>query len=116
MFLYGFQLFLMWIERGLDPWGALLSLQRKLVCRISSGSLVCGELWMSRNGLSVKEAFAPGMEAARDGVFSELMKKKPVALSKLRTKKKFLGEPLDLTQQMKGEDTSISLLEEDRDD
>ncbi|KAJ0252085.1 Transcription initiation factor TFIID subunit 8 [Hirschfeldia incana] len=142
----------MWIERGLDPRGdkieqarqrrkaerALLSLQRKLVCRISSGSgdRVWGDMdggvkeviredesevpeEESRDGgVSVVEAFAPALEAAREGVFSEDRneKKKPGALSKLRTEKKFLGEPLDLTLQMKGEDRPMSLREEDRDD
>ncbi|KAF8112298.1 hypothetical protein N665_0065s0075 [Sinapis alba] len=144
----------MWIERGLDPRGdkieqarqrrkaerALLSLQRKLVCRISSGGdPVWGDMdgvkeemsvvpeeekveSLNRDGVSVVEAFAPALEAARDEVFSEdhvewkRKKKKPVALSKLRTEKKFLGEPLDLTLQMKGEDRPMSLREEDRDD
>ena len=151
----------MWIERGLDPRGdkieqarqrrkaerALLSLQRKLVCRISSGGgdRVWGDMDVGtvkevireaesevpedekRDGVSVVEAFAPALEAARDVVFSEddaewkqkkkkKKKKKPVALSKLRTEKKFLGEPLDLTLQMKGEDRPMSLREEDRDD
>ncbi|KAF3599171.1 hypothetical protein F2Q69_00032890 [Brassica cretica] len=147
----------MWIERGLDPRGdkieqarqrrkaerALLSLQRKLVCRISSGDgdRVWGDMDVGtvkevireaesevpedekRDGVSVVEAFAPALEAARDVVFSEdhaewkqKKKKKPVALSKLRTEKKFLGEPLDLTLQMKGEDRPMSLREEDRDD
>lgn len=147
----------MWIERGLDPRGdkieqarqrrkaerALLSLQRKLVCRISSGDgdRVWGDMDVGtvkevireaesevpedekRDGVSVVEAFAPALEAARDVVFSEddaewkqKKKKKPVGLSKLRTEKKFLGEPLDLTLQMKGEDRSMSLREEDRDD
>ncbi|KAG2242366.1 hypothetical protein Bca52824_095787 [Brassica carinata] len=128
---------------------ALLSLQRKLVCRISSGGgdRVWGDMDVGtvkevireaesevpedekRDGVSVVEAFAPALEAARDVVFSEddaewkqkkkkkkKKKKKPVALSKLRTEKKFLGEPLDLTLQMKGEDRSMSLREEDRDD
>ncbi|CAH8380240.1 unnamed protein product [Eruca vesicaria subsp. sativa] len=143
----------MWVERGLDPRGdkieqarqrrkaerALLSLQRKLVCRISSGGDrvwgdmdggVKGEIREDESevteeerngdGLSVVEAFAPVLEAARDGGFSEVdaewKEKKPVALSKLRTVKKFLGEPLDLTLQMKGEDRAMSLREEDRDD
>uniref|UniRef100_A0A1J3JZN8 Transcription initiation factor TFIID subunit 8 n=1 Tax=Noccaea caerulescens TaxID=107243 RepID=A0A1J3JZN8_NOCCA len=101
----------MWIERASDPRGdkieqarqrrkaerALLSLQRKLVCKISSGKgiPVWGEmdtvkeemgeaerevrsvsspekvesLNTKRDGLSVMEAFAPAMEAARDGFF-----------------------------------------------
>lgn len=144
----------MWIERGLDPRGdkieqarqrrkaerALLSLQRKLVCRISSGGdRVWGDMLdgttvkddireaeseeeedkvdsLKRDGLSVVEAFAPALEAAREWKQQQQQKKKPGALSKLRTEKKFLGEPLDLTLQMKGEDRPLSLREEDRDD
>ncbi|ESQ53691.1 hypothetical protein EUTSA_v10025569mg [Eutrema salsugineum] len=149
----------MWIERAPDLRGdkieqarqrrkaerALLSLQRKLVCKISSGNPVWGDLdgvmreaeselcsvspsmsgekveSLTRDGLSVIEAFAPAMETARDGLSSEAhtdgKKKKPVLLSKLRTEKKFLGEPLDLSLQMKGEDRALSFVrEEDRDD
>ncbi|XP_010432427.1 PREDICTED: transcription initiation factor TFIID subunit 8-like [Camelina sativa] len=149
----------MWIERASDPRGdkieqarqrrkaerALLSLQRKLVCKISSGTRVWGDMdgvnedegelrsvppsisgekveSLNRDGLSVVEAFAPAMEAARDGFCSEVdtewnKKKKPDALSKLRTEKKFLGEPLDLSLKMKGEDRPLSFVrEEDRDD
>lgn len=153
----------MWIERASDPRGdkieqarqrrkaerALLSLQRKLVCKISSGNNpVWGDMdtvkeesreaenemhsvspstsgekveTLNRDGLSVIEAFGPAMEAARDGFCSEAhtewKRKKPVVLSKLRTEKKFLGEPLDLSLQMKGEDRPISFVrEEDRDD
>ncbi|KAG2242368.1 hypothetical protein Bca4012_022068 [Brassica carinata] len=143
----------MWIERGLDPRGdkieqarqrrkaerALLSLQRKLVCRISSGGggdRVWGDMDGGTvkeeireeaeseeekvDGVSVVEAFAPALEAARDedqmAWKQQKKKKKPVGLSKLRGEKKFLGEPLDLTLQMKGEDRPLSLREEDRDD
>lgn len=151
----------MWVERASDPRGdkieqarqrrkaerALLSLQRKLVCKISSGNPVWGDMdavkeemreaesevrcavsspsisgeSLNRDGLSVVEAFAPAMEAARDGFFDEVntewKKKKPDVLSKLRTEKKFLGEPLDLSLQMKGEDRPLSFVrEEDRDD
>ncbi|EOA16929.1 hypothetical protein CARUB_v10005153mg [Capsella rubella] len=152
----------MWIERASDPRGdkieqarqrrkaerALLSLQRKLVCKISSGNRVWGDMdgvkeeirgdeaelpsvspslsgekveSLNRDALSVVEAFAPAMEAARDGfcneVHTEWKKKKPVALSKLRSEKKFLGEPLDLSLQMKGENRPISFVrDEDRDD
>nr|AAM61252.1 unknown [Arabidopsis thaliana] len=149
----------MWIERVSDPRGdkieqarqrrkaerALLSLQRKLVCKISSRNPVWGDMdgvkeemrddeselrsvssgekveSLNRDGLSVIEAFAPAMEAARDGFSSEAhtewKKNKPVALSKLRTEKKFLGQPLDLSLQKKGEDRPISFVrEEDRDD
>lgn len=153
----------MWIERASDPRGdkieqarqrrkaerALLSLQRKLVCKISSGNHVWGDMdtvkeeireaedeelrsvspsisgekveSLNRDGLSVIEAFGPAMEAARDGFCSEAeaewKKKKPVVLSKLRTEKKFLGQPLELSLLMKGEDRPISFVrEEDRDD
>lgn len=152
----------MWIERASDPRGdkieqarqrrkaerALLSLQRKLVCKISSGNRVWGDMdavkeelrgdegelrsvspsisgekveSLNRDGLSVVEAFAPAMEAARDGFCSEVhtewKTKKPVVLSKLRTEKKFLGEPLDLSLQVKGEDRPLSFVrDEDRDD
>lgn len=99
----------MWIERVSDPRGdkieqarqrrkaerALLSLQRKLVCKISSRNPVWGDMdgvkeemrddeselrsvssgekveSLNRDGLSVIEAFAPAMEAARDGFSSE---------------------------------------------
>ncbi|KFK30070.1 hypothetical protein AALP_AA7G212700 [Arabis alpina] len=144
----------MWIERALDARGdkieqarqrrkaerALLSLQRKLVCKISSVNTVWGDMdttvkedeprsvsppekveSLNKDGLSVIEAFGPAMEAARDGfcceVDGEWKKKKPVVLSKLRTEKKFLGQPLELSLQMKGEDRAISFVrEEDRDD
>ncbi|CAH2076870.1 unnamed protein product [Thlaspi arvense] len=149
----------MWIERAPDPRGdkieqarqrrkaerALLSLQRKLVCKVSSGNHAWGDIdgvreaesemrsvspstsgekveSLNRDGLSVIEAFAPAMETARDVVFSEAdtdwkKKKKPVLLSRLRTEKKFLGEPLDLSLRMKGEDRPLSFVrEEDRDD
>ncbi|CAA7019910.1 unnamed protein product [Microthlaspi erraticum] len=151
----------MWIERASDPRGdkieqarqrrkaerALLSLQRKFVCKISSGNSVWGDMdtvkvemreaeseapspsisgekveSLKRDGLSVIEAFAPAMEAARDVFCDEVntewkKKKKPDVLSKLRTERKFLGEPLDLSLQRKGEDRALSFVrEEDRDD
>ncbi|CAN8276269.1 unnamed protein product [Cochlearia groenlandica] len=151
----------MWMERASDPRGdkieqarqrrkaerALLSLQRKLVCKLSLNNRVWGDLDCVREDkreedesevllspsvleekveFSVIDAFAPAMEAAREGVFCEVecdsekkMKKKRhgVVISKLRTEKKFLGEPLDLTLQMKDEERALSFVrDEDRDD
>ncbi|XP_010530855.1 PREDICTED: transcription initiation factor TFIID subunit 8 [Tarenaya hassleriana] len=149
----------MWVERASDPRGdkikqskqrrkaesALLSLQQKLVSKMSSASPMWGDMDGVKedfrkdesklqtasvseagerddiNGLSVVEAFAPAIKAAKDEhcgeVDAERKKKKPPVLFKIGTGKKLLGQPLDLSLQKKGEERPMSFVrDEDRDD